>query len=104
MSSGELSTEVRDGIVRIAVPGALYDQESCDRLTGMVKHQLGMGFKMFWIDLRACSALSSYGVGQLLTINDLTKSCGGSLTLEGVSKELREILAALMLDQIFQLR
>jgi anti-anti-sigma regulatory factor len=99
----KIVAEFRDGTTFIGVTSSLYNQEECDLLIATVQLRLGNGETKFILEMSGCSTISSYGLGQLLKVNSLIKSKGGSCTLRSVPKPVRDILTSLFLDQIITL-
>ena len=104
VSEYEIKVETSVGITTFIVNGSLYEQSASDQLSGAVRKQLGIGNKSLVIDLSQCKAISSYGVGQLIALNNSVKSQSGTLTFVGLRKEMKDIMAALLLDQILTLK
>lgn len=83
---------------RLTAPAHLFDQVVIDEFLLEVDQKLGTGAKELEIDLSSCKALSAYGVSQLLQADTRAKEAGGSVKLSNASRELKELLGLIFLD------
>ena len=104
MSDFEIKVENTSGVTSIFVLGSLFEQEACDKLAYTIRKQLSFGNKDLVVDLSQCKAISAFGVGQLIEFNNSVKSQSGNLTFVGLRKDMKDIMGALLLDQILTLK
>ena len=103
MSEFEVTVETLAGMTTLIVSGSLYEQAACDKLSWVVRKQLDLGNKLLVINLSQCKAISAYGVGQLIGLNKSVNAQSGNLSFKGLQKEMKDIMGALLLDQILTL-
>jgi ABC-type transporter Mla MlaB component len=84
----------------LQAPDHLFDQVVVDEFMVDVDHRLGSGIKDLEIDLSSCKALSAYGVNQLLQAVSRAKESGGSVKISNASRELKELLGLIFLDNL----
>lgn len=80
------------GIIRLRVIGEI-DAESAGSLTAAVdEHREASGAHAVELDLSSVSFLDSLGLGELLTVRRDLEMSGGSLSVIGVSPQVRRVL------------
>ncbi|MFD5854669.1 STAS domain-containing protein [Streptomyces chartreusis] len=96
-----------DGITVVRIEGdgerCVLDAASAPALRSVLLEAIGRGSLLLVVDMSAVSSVDRAGLGVLVGGLKRVRGQGGALGLAGTNQQMREILAATRLDQVFGL-
>ena len=101
--SVKLTTRETDGVVIVETSGRVTLGEGSSALRRGIRELVDGGSRRIVLDMAEVDYMDSSGLGELFASHTTVRSVGGQLKLLNVSPRVRELLAMMRIDSLFEI-
>jgi len=101
--SVNLTTRETDGVVIVETSGRVTLGEGSSALRRGIRELVDGGSRKIVLDMAEVDYMDSSGLGELFASHTTVRSVGGQLKLLNVSPRVRELLAMMRIDSLFEI-